>query len=71
MNGLSNLFQCGYPEFVHIMNKFSSFRFIIKWLFLFFLGVEKGYVKNPLFPGPTSMVPSDSIDLTSETIMLS
>ena len=44
---------------------------MIKQLSPFCLGIEKEYVKNPLFTGPTSMVPSDSIDLTSEAIMFS
>ena len=60
-----------FLDFVQVMNWFSSLRFMIKCLSPFFLGIKKGYVKNPLFPGPTSMVPSDSIDMTSEAIMVS
>ena len=53
------------------MNQFSNFRFKIKWLFSFFLEIRKGYVKNPYFPGPNSMVPLDSIEMISEVNMLS
>ena len=58
-------------NFVQVIYQFSSFRFIIKWLSPFFLGSRKGYEKDPFFPGPNSMVPSDSTELTSEVIMLS
>ena len=33
--------------------------------------MKEGYVKKPLFPGPTFVVLLDSIDLTSEATMLS
>ena len=65
MNGLPRV---AIFNFVKVMNWFNGFRFMIKQLSPFFLGFKKGYVSNPL---PTSIVPLDSIDLTSEAIMLS
>ena len=53
------------------MNLFSSFKFMIKQLSPCFLEIRKGYIKNPLLPGPYPVVPLDSIELTSEVIMLS
>ena len=71
MNGLPYLLQVVILNFVQVMYWFSGFRFMIKSLSPFLLGVRKGYVKNPSFPGPNSIVPSDSIELTSDAIILS
>ena len=56
-------------SFVQVMYWFSSFN--NKVAFPIFLGNQEGICKESLDPGPNSMVPSDSIEMTSEVIMLS
>ena len=57
-------------KFLHVIYWLNSLRFMVKQLSPFFLGIMKGYDKESLVPWPNSMVPSDSIELTSEVIML-
>ena len=64
-------FKAVILNLVQVMNWFSGFKFMIKWLSPFFLWIKKGYVKIPIFPRSASMVSSDSIDLIYESIMLS
>ena len=57
--------------FVEEIKRFNGFSFIVKWPIPFLLGITKGQVKNPLFPGPCSIVLLDSIMLMSYDIATS